>query len=132
MEIYTGNFANVKKYESANIFCISIALSCKYFNGLSYNPLSPEWSYMNDSRESYIKKFNLGLEKLNLSKILNDFKMYGSGKDVVLLCHEKEGDFCHRRLVAEWMEKELGIEVAELGNMKPKEKKATHVQGNLF
>jgi uncharacterized protein (DUF488 family) len=33
------------------------------------------------------------------------------------LCHEKAGEFCHRRLIADWLNRELGIEVPELGKM---------------
>lgn len=36
------------------------------------------------------------------------------GEDAVLLCWEKPGDFCHRRLVAEWLEKRLGVTIKEL------------------
>ena len=36
----------------------------------------------------------------------------------ILLCWEKPGEDCHRRLVAEWLEQELGIEVPELGQSK--------------
>ena len=35
-------------------------------------------------------------------------------KDVVLLCYEKPPQFCHRHLVAKWLEKELNIKVEEL------------------
>lgn len=34
--------------------------------------------------------------------------------NVVLLCWEPNGEFCHRRLVADWFKKELGVEVLEL------------------
>jgi hypothetical protein len=37
------------------------------------------------------------------------------GENAVLLCWEKPGDACHRRLVAEWLERHLGIEVPEFG-----------------
>lgn len=37
------------------------------------------------------------------------------GSDAVLLCWERAARFCHRRLVAEWLEKSLGVEVRELG-----------------
>ena len=36
------------------------------------------------------------------------------GDDATLLCFEKAGEFCHRRLVAEWIEKGTGVEVPEL------------------
>jgi len=35
------------------------------------------------------------------------------GSDAILLCWEKPGKFCHRRLVAEWLEEALEIEVPE-------------------
>jgi len=34
--------------------------------------------------------------------------------DPVLLCWEKPGEFCHRRLVACWFEEHLGVTVPEL------------------
>ena len=36
------------------------------------------------------------------------------GPDAVLLCWEAAGEDCHRRLVAEWLEKFLKIQVPEL------------------
>ena len=49
------------------------------------------------------------LDKLDPAKVLADL-----GPDAILLCWEKPGDNCHRRLVAEWLEKHLEIEVPEL------------------
>ncbi|HLN27601.1 MAG TPA: hypothetical protein VK395_07630 [Gemmataceae bacterium] len=37
------------------------------------------------------------------------------GPSAVLVCYEPPGFACHRRLVAEWLEGALGIEVPELG-----------------
>lgn len=42
------------------------------------------------------------------------------GNDVTLLCFEKPGDFCHRRLVAKWFEDNLKIEVPEWAKPIPK------------
>ena len=35
---------------------------------------------------------------------------------MILLCHEKDITFCHRRIVAEWLEAALGIKVPEMEN----------------
>lgn len=35
-------------------------------------------------------------------------------KDVVLLCYESAGDFCHRHILADWITENLGIQVKEL------------------
>ena len=47
--------------------------------------------------------------------VLDPHQVYEElGENAVLLCWEKSGKFCHRHLVAEWFQKELGIEVNEL------------------
>ena len=130
MIIATGNFSNVKKYQAKGFFPVSIALSAKYFYGYAYKVLNPEWGYMNDEESIYTPKFNKGLAKLSAQKVYDDLKGASKGRDVVLLCHEKEGDFCHRRLVAQWLNKELGIEVLELGKMSVPIKKDN--QTNMF
>lgn len=48
------------------------------------------------------------LSKLDPQKVFSDL----DGK--VLLCHEPPGTFCHRRLVAEWLERSLHTRVPEL------------------
>lgn len=117
MKIYTGNFANIKKYTTLGLFPISIAISARYFNGTVYRPLNPDKSFLNDQEIDYIPKYNQKLKKLYIKDVLKDIETLSNGKDVVLLCHESAGTFCHRRLVAEWIQQEVGIEVKELGKM---------------
>ena len=117
MKIYTGNFANLKKYTSAGLFPVSIALSARYFNGALYRKLNPDYSYMNDLESEYVPKFNQKLKNLSAKSVIKELEELSLGKDVVLLCHEKAGEFCHRMLVADWLNRELGIEVPELGKM---------------
>jgi len=117
MKIYTGNFANIKKYTAAGLFPVSIALSARYFNGALYRKLNPDYSYMNDLESEYTPKFEQKLRNLSAKSVVKELEELSLGKDVVLLCHEKAGEFCHRRLVADWLNRELGIDVPELGKM---------------
>lgn len=103
MKIYTGNFANLKKYQERGLFPISIALSSRYFQGLSYKKLSPEWSYKDDPECLYVPKFESKLNNLSVETVKNELSKMSNGKDVVLLCHEKNGVFCHRHLVNKWI-----------------------------
>jgi uncharacterized protein (DUF488 family) len=41
------------------------------------------------------------------------------GEGAVLLCYERPGAFCHRRLVAQWLQDNLSIKVPELGHEYP-------------
>ena len=49
------------------------------------------------------------LDKLDLHKIIKDL----GGDNFILLCWEDPGVFCHRRVVAAWMQKEAGVLVEE-------------------
>jgi hypothetical protein len=39
---------------------------------------------------------------------------YKAGAGLVLLCFEKPGEFCHRRLFARWIEQQTGQHIPEL------------------
>ena len=127
MKIYTGNFANVKKYKEKAIHPISIAISARYFSGDKYIPLNPHKSFMMESEETYTPKYKEILSKLDVEQVVNDLKKISNNKNIVLLCHEKEGDFCHRHLVAKWLEESIGINIVELGKMKNE-----NIQKTLF
>lgn len=72
--------------------------------------LAPPWSLvkMEDEKE-YTKEYRKILDKLDPAMVLEDL-----GEGAILLCWEKAGEFCHRRLVAEWLEEHLGITVNEI------------------
>jgi len=48
------------------------------------------------------------LAKLNPARVFTEL-----GQDAILLCWEAPGADCHRRLVAEWLESNLGVKVDE-------------------
>jgi hypothetical protein len=58
---------------------------------------------------TYNKKMLEILRKLDAQRVYDDLR----GK--ILLCWEPPGVFCHRRMVAEWLEHKLGIVVPEWG-----------------
>ena len=45
---------------------------------------------------------------------LDPLQVYAELDGSILLCWEKAGKFCHRRLVAEWLEKAIGETCSEL------------------
>lgn len=106
----TSYFAKYKEKDGVNIAMRPVP----GFKGSSYPDLFPHadflWQYKADgNKEAYIKAYN---ERV-LSH-LNPQKVYDDLKDSVLLCWEKSGSFCHRRLVADWLQKELNVIVEEL------------------
>lgn len=58
----------------------------------------------------------LAYERIYYEEVLSKLdpqQIYNMFRDKVLLCWEKPGEFCHRRLIAKWIFDELGIEVTE-------------------
>ena len=102
------------------------------FYGNAYKKMSPRlylWQYYDQNPDSlteeelidwYIKEFyELRLKDLNPNELMGILKER-FGEDIILLCHELPGleinkeHFCHRRLLADWVELETGIIIPEL------------------
>lgn len=82
----------------------------KGFKGRRYMPLAPAtWALVKETDEAIFREtFMRQLAKLDAKAILKAL-----GEDAILLCWEAPGVFCHRRVVAEWLERELGTSVPE-------------------
>jgi len=109
MKIYTSYYANLKNIPK-DIIPISIAGKCPdFYKGLEYKKLAPKYWFfkqwkINHDNDFYIENFNKEvLNSLTSKEVINDLMFLSEGKDVVLLCYEKPGDFCHRHLVANWL-----------------------------
>ena len=105
------------KYKGEN--SVSIAGKCAtWYKGREYKKLAPRYWFFKKYKEDGNKEFYTEqyykevLDKLNPQQVYEEL-----GEDAVLLCWEKSGEFCHRRLVASWLEKELGIKVNEFDNL---------------
>ena len=61
----------------------------------------------------FTESFKLQLSKLNKEKIINkleDISQKHNNADIVLVCYEKQSDFCHRHILAEWLGSDYNIE----------------------
>lgn len=60
--------------------------------------------------KSYYETRLKDLDAFTLLKILEE----KFGKNIILLCHEDVEDFCHRRLIADYIELQTGIYIPEI------------------
>ena len=118
--MWTGYFGKVKSYAKDKGYrFVSIARFNRFWKGDEYKKLAPPAEIIKvEDKELYTKLYyERVLDKLNPKEVYNEL-----GENAVLLCYEKYEDcrngktFCHRHIVAEWLQKELGIEVKELDN----------------
>lgn len=118
--MFTGYFGKVKSYAKDKGYkFVSIARFNRFRNGEEFKLLAPPADIIKiEDEELYTKLYyEKVLNKLNPQEVYKEL-----GDNAVLLCYEKWADieksktFCHRRIVAKWLEDNLGIKVEELGN----------------
>ena len=114
MQIFTSYFGNMKQLEKADIVPIGIAIKPpRFFKGVSLKNLAPRYEMIHWPEDRYTPEFKKILKYQDAKLVYNQLESSAGGKNIALLCYEKPGEFCHRRLVAEWIEKELNIKVDE-------------------
>ena len=97
-------------YHHHDLRLVSIALKTPdWFQGRRYPALAPRSKMLKMDEEEYRRKYQGILDRLDPRRVYEDL-----GADAILLCWESPGAFCHRRLVAEWLEERLGVVVPEL------------------
>lgn len=119
MKIYTSYFANLKNLEKEDIFPISICCyPPKWFNGPNLGAIAPTPDILEKCKSShaeYEKRYKTEVLSIfkDINILINRISYISGGKDVALCCYEKPSDFCHRHIVAKWLEEQAGIEVKE-------------------
>ena len=114
--MHTSYFAN---YTGDNGIAIC-TIPPVWFLGKDYRKLAPknwilfEYKEGRITEEEYIDLYyKHTLDKLNPIEVYNDLKELG-GEDAVLLCWCGKDRFCHRHIVAEWLNKAIGTQINEL------------------
>lgn len=123
MKIYTSYFAREKVLRQNGIVPVSISLkSPKFFEGDEVKDLAPTYSILKIGREGdtagYTKKFKALLDNLDKNEVIEKLKAISEkngGMDVAICCYEKVTDFCHRHIVADWLNEDTDLKVVEFG-----------------
>ena len=111
--IYTTYFANLRKLPP-DVIPISICGKAPdWYTGLQYKKLAPKYSFFMEwkkthDNEYYIEHFQKEvLDTLCASEVLEELfalkPLKDKGKQIALVCYEKPDEFCHRHLVAKWL-----------------------------
>ena len=119
-ELYTGYFANVKKYEKMGYTPVSVAgITPDFFKGEKWVDFAPrktffsEWKKGLITNEEYMRQYLKYLRNIPKEDIEEVREMTKYNK-FVMCCYEKTGDFCHRHYLAAFLRKAYGFKVMEL------------------
>lgn len=71
-------------------------------------------NYRKEIEDEYIKSYyDIRLKDLDVDALLMTLKNK-FGENIILLCHEPVNEFCHRRLIADYIELKTGIYIPEV------------------
>lgn len=127
MRVFTSYFGNWRewKYRINNAVPISIAgRTPELFNGYKYTKLAPRigfwkiWAQTHDNDFYMNHYFDEVIKNLDPAMVLNEIYAITGGKDAVLLCYERTEEFCHRHMVAGWLNMYIPAhhQIIELGD----------------
>lgn len=120
MKIYTSYFARAKALKQKGVVVISTSLYPPRFmpNLDEIKALAPDRKTLNLGKagdtKGYYESFMEMLNKTDPEEILEQIREISeenNGADVALCCYEKVTDFCHRHIVADWLNKALGDKI---------------------
>jgi hypothetical protein len=111
----TSYFAKRRAASDPHAVAISRGVP-RWFKGRVYDPLRPSWNLVEAAKsgtittEEYERRYRAEiLDGLDPAVVRREL-----GDDAILLCWERPGAPCHRRIVARWFEERLGMEVGEV------------------
>ena len=127
--IYTSRYSN-RELANGDYYAVGISRGKPKFQ-IDYHIytqayiFAPDRSMWNAPKSSFRRMYRAKLDRIGTEKvrrILRSFESAARGRDVVLLCFEDvriEEDWCHRTMLAEWVEEKLGFKIKELYNPDP-------------
>lgn len=108
--IFTSYIHKTKDISQLGITPISIAQGKPGgLKILSYKKLAPPWSLIKEykqtgDKDQYTRIYlESVLNKLNQFQVIADLILLASSPNIALLCYETPEKFCHRHLVAQWL-----------------------------
>ena len=115
----TGCFKQVSDGHTNGYVSISLYPSKNEFVKYEYKSLAPNWKLIENlnkkkiTEDQFIKSYEDQLVSLSANKVYEDLVSLVSGFEPIIMTSISKKKFCHRHLVAEWLENELGIIIEE-------------------
>ena len=122
----TSYFANFKKLDRSKYIGVSIALYTPdsiFHHILDFAPsksLLMRYKQGLVNEEQYTKEYTEQLDELfddgsmvNTLSYLNNLEK-GFNKEIILLCYEGKGKFCHRHILSKYIKEKFDLDIREI------------------
>ena len=116
----TGCFNQANDGHTNGYISISLYASKNDFVNYEYKSLVPNWKLFENLKKKkitevqFVNIFKNQLFSLNANTVYEDLKSLVAGFEPIIMTSVSKKKFCHRHIVAEWLENELGIVIEEL------------------
>ena len=115
----TGCFKNIEDEKNNGFISISLYPSNNDFVKYEYKSLAPNWKLFENlkskkiTEEKFIQTYSEQLNSLNPSMVFEDLQTMVSGFEPILMTNGTKKKFCHRHLVANWLQNNLNLDIEE-------------------
>ena len=121
ISVFTSCFKYARGLDSGRYFVVSISrFPPKWFNGCRCYELAPSAGLLKSfkaglSQSQYEVRYRRDvLNSVDVHKVFEGLAKMAGGRDIVLCCFEPAFDFCHRRLLARYVQEVWGYSIEEL------------------
>ena len=121
MQVFTSCFKFAKGLDESKYFVVSISrFPPKGFKGYKCFEFAPPADLLRRfknglSQYQYSVKYRrVVLDNIDVHKVFENLAVQACGRDIVLCCFEPAFDFCHRRLLAQYVQEVWGYSIEEL------------------
>lgn len=119
-ELFTGYFANTKKYILAGYTPVSVAgKTPDFFEGDRWLDFAPRKELFTQWKNGEISDIEYGREYMSYldtipAEDIEELRDLTRTAKFVMCCYEKSGDFCHRNYLSLFLKKKYGFQVSEI------------------
>lgn len=121
MQVYTSSFKFAKGLNESKYFVVSISrFPPRGFRGYKCFEFAPSVRLLKEYKEGlrndhYAYRYERDvLKKTDVHRVFEGLARMACGRDIVLCCFEPALQFCHRRILAHYVERVWGYSIKEL------------------
>ena len=121
INIHTSNYSKARKMDKSKYLLVSISIfPPKGWTGMNARQFAPSYEllkayHLGLSKSDYEKEYRQQISKIrNIHTLFENLVQKANGRDIVLLCYEKVGDFCHRHILSDIIYEQYGYRITEI------------------
>ena len=124
---YFGKINNIYTVDTSAVFCAICGKCPEWYKGNWYKKVAPKWQWWKYWHDTYAGKYESEesksyymsaykktvLDVLDKRMVIDELNSIANGKNLYLLCFETPEKFCHRHLLANWLNDGLNEKIVE-------------------